>query len=391
MNSRILIGAMSGTSADGVDAAAVEVRGRGLGMTAKYLGHVEHAYDDELRRRIFAVREGGAVPLDELASLGREITLAYGDATRSLLSELSLKPSEVAAVAAHGQTLYHAPPNTVQWLDPSLLAAETGIAVVSDFRRADCAAGGQGAPLVPFGDWVLFRHPTKTRVILNLGGIANLTYLPAGGGIEDVTAFDTGPGCCLIDHVLRTRGGGRTDDGGVLTAAGQADALASDFVSEHPFVRRPPPKSTDGPAWVADYERWRTSKLPRLHLEELHHELATVADIAAGCVADGMYPTFYEADHPWDAEIVLAGGGSRNAGLVAAVRDWVKFQGNTPGQWAFAASDDLGVPSQAREAVCFALLAAATLDGEPSNVPNATGAARRVVLGSVTSLPVFSE
>ena len=195
---------MSGTSADGVDVAAVAVAGRGLGMTAKYLHHVERPYDAALRRRIFAVRESGAARLDELANLGRDITLAYAAATRDLLRELSLPASKVSAVAAHGQTLYHAPPNTIQWLDPSLLAAETGLAVVSDFRRADCAAGGQGAPLVPFADWILFRHATKTRVILNLGGIANLTYLPAGGGIKEVIAFDTGPGCCVSDWLMRT-------------------------------------------------------------------------------------------------------------------------------------------------------------------------------------------
>ena len=130
--------------------------------------------------------------------------------------------SQLSAVAAHGQTLFHAPPDTIQWLDPALVAAEVGCPVVSDFRRADLAAGGQGAPLVPFVDYVLFRHPEKTRVLLNLGGIANITYLRAGGSIDDAIAFDTGPGNCISDHICRkfNRAGPGYDQGGVRGARG---------------------------------------------------------------------------------------------------------------------------------------------------------------------------
>src|SRR5712671_6834310 len=202
---RIIVGAMSGTSADGVDVAVVEITGHGLEMTAKLLHHHARAYDAELRKRIFGVREGTAVSLEELARLGRDISISYAEAANSALSEANVKASDVEAIAAHGQTLYHAPPNTIQWFDPALVAAETGCVVVSDFRRADCAAGGQGAPLVPFADYVLFRHATKNRVLLNIGGIANLTYIPAGGSLEQVIAFDTGPGNCISDHICRTR------------------------------------------------------------------------------------------------------------------------------------------------------------------------------------------
>ena len=183
---------MSGTSADGVDIALVEIGGRGLEMTAKLLHHHARPYDLDLRRRIFAVRGDGMVALAELAAIGREISLAYVAAVKEALAETNLAVGEIAAIAAHGQTLFHDPPNTIQWFDPALVAAETGCTVVSDFRRADCAAGGQGAPLVPFADYILFRHPTKHRVLLNIGGIANLTYMPAGAVIEEIVAFDTG-------------------------------------------------------------------------------------------------------------------------------------------------------------------------------------------------------
>src|SRR4051812_25353101 len=177
---RLIAGAMSGTSADGVDVAIVRIRGRGVAMSAQLVHHHHREYHAELKRRIFAMRGSGAVALSELGRVGREISLAYAAAVNEVLLATKLNASQIAAVAAHGQTLYHDVPITIQWLDPALLAAEVGCAVVSDFRRADCAAGGQGAPLVPFADYILFRDATKNRVLLNIGGIANLTFLRAG-------------------------------------------------------------------------------------------------------------------------------------------------------------------------------------------------------------------
>src|SRR6185503_13117382 len=183
-HSRYVAGAMSGTSADGVDIAIVAIDGRGYDMTARLVVHHHRPYNDTLRRQIFAFRSGGGGSvsqdtLGELAQMGREISLTYAAAVNEALAAAHMEAKNLAAVAAHGQTLFHDPPNTIQWLDPSLIAAEVGCPVVSDFRRADCAAGGQGAPLVPFADYILFRDPVKTRVLLNIGGIANITHLPA--------------------------------------------------------------------------------------------------------------------------------------------------------------------------------------------------------------------
>src|SRR5438093_1385317 len=181
-SSRNIAGAMSGTSADGVDVAIVAVAGRGLDMTAQLLRHHHQPYNDELRREIFALR-GDQISknlLPRLAKLGRDISLTYASAVKAALTAAGMQASDLAAIAAHGQTLFHDPPNTIQWFDPALVAAEVGCAVVSDFRRADCAAGGQGAPLVPFADYILFRDPKRTRVLLNIGGIANITLLGAG-------------------------------------------------------------------------------------------------------------------------------------------------------------------------------------------------------------------
>ena len=393
VNPRILLGAMSGTSADGVDVAAAEITGRGLEMQAKYLAHVEHAYDAELRRRIFALRESGSCTLEELAKLGRDITLANATATRDLLKQMSLDPRQVEGLAAHGQTLFHAPPESIQWLDPALLAAETDLAVISDFRRADLAAGGQGAPLVPFADWILFRHPEKTRVILNLGGIANLTYLPAGGGIEDVIAFDTGPGCCIVDYLARTRRESSYDEGGTLAAGGKVVLpLVFEFAEHFTFSRKPAPKSLDTGEAIAAYENALASYLTEFKEPALASELATACAISAFMITAPWLSEWFSVSIP--QEVFIAGGGTRNAALTAAIeRQWLDF-GET-----FALSsrqrvptvettERMGLPAQAREAVAFAILGGATLDNEPSNVPSATGARRRVVLGSITPRPV---
>src|SRR5215213_3330876 len=178
---RIIVGTMSGTSADGVDAAITQITGRGIEMQVKLLLHHHHPYEPQLRSEIFAFRNGSVTSdvLGRLARLGRGISLATAGAVNAALEAAKLGPQDVTAVAAHGQTLFHDPPSTIQWLDPALVAHETKCQVVSDFRRADLAAGGQGAPLVPFADYILFRHPTKNRVLLNIGGIANLTWIAA--------------------------------------------------------------------------------------------------------------------------------------------------------------------------------------------------------------------
>ena len=378
---------MSGTSCDGVDAALVRVTGRGDAMTAAYVGHVETSFEPEFRRKLLQIRESGGCSFRELAELGRTLTLAYAAATKQLLEQSKTKASDVAAVAAHGQTLFHDPPNTIQWFDPSLLAHETNIAVVSDFRRADCAAGGQGAPLVPFGDWVFFRHPEKTRVILNLGGIANLTYLPAGGGIDEVIAFDTGPGCCISDEIVRQRvpDGPGFDIDGRYSSPGLTTTFSTDFAEKalkHGFFFQPPPKSTDAPEMI---RVWQDTLKDFDSRPTLSDELKSAAMFSALAFWDSVRQHLPSPLADGD-QVRFAGGGARNPTLLDAIQLTSKLLGYGRGNVDIDFSEFL-MPSQAREAACFAVLGAATLDGLPSNVPSATGARRRVVLGSVTPRP----
>jgi anhydro-N-acetylmuramic acid kinase len=372
-HARLIAGAMSGTSADGVDVAITRIEGRGLEMSAKLVLHHHRAYEPETRRDIFEMRKTGVTTLRNLADITRRITLTYANAVNEVIAQAKLAATDLAAVAAHGQTLFHDPPLTIQIFDPSLLAGRIGCAVVSDFRRADLAAGGQGAPLVPFADYVLLRDAKKSRVLLNLGGIANISYIPAGGGLEDVIAFDTGPGNCVLDHLMRQAGGdvGFDRDGAMSLAGTVNPAVLRGSVASAFFARRPP-KSTDGPEMIDAFESAMK--------QEGTGELSLADKLATACAASAAAITESLSHLPAGPdEIIASGGGTKNPRLMREIRELSKLPVKT--------IDEIGVPSDAKEAIAFALLAAATLDRVPSNVPSATGAQHRVVLGSITPAP----
>jgi anhydro-N-acetylmuramic acid kinase len=375
---RLIAGTMSGTSGDGVDVAIVRIEGSGLKMAATLVKHHHVAFDTSIRTLLFAVRESQQIQLHELARLGREISLTYARCVNEALLTANLQANQLSAVAAHGQTLFHEPPDTIQWLDPSLLAAEVGCPVVSDFRRADCAAGGQGAPLVPFADYVLFRDPKKSRVLLNIGGIANLTFIPAGASIDQILAFDTGPGNCISDWLMRTHvpGGLGYDENGDLALSGAPHSKIVEAAIKTPYFNEPPPKSTDGPAMIAAFDSAcaiANKSSPPIRLETA---LASACVFTAATIANSIRTHLSQAPD----ELIVSGGGSHNRCIM---RNLATHLPGIP----IRTLDELGVKSDAKEAIAFALLAAATLDGVPSNVPSATGARRAVILGSITPKP----
>ena len=347
-------------------------------MSAKIVAFESVAYPDELRRTILEARSSGSIRFDELAQLGRSITLLYADAVRRAMQSASISSNGLTALGAHGQTLFHDPPNTIQWLDPSLLANEIGCAVVSDFRRADLAAGGQGAPLVPFADFILFRSATHEVVTINIGGISNVTWLRCNGSIDDVIAFDCGPGNCVSDWLCRTfdPGGVGFDVDGQIALSGTPIATVVGACLGDPYFGKPPPKSTDGPAMISIFERAWKSMAPQATLPDL---LASSTQITAWTILKAMMlmPAFQFKVHP--RKFIGAGGGFSNRAIVRELRARTDPLGIEA-----CMTDELNIHPMAREALAFALLTAATIDGETSNVPSATGASRRVILGSIT-------
>lgn len=363
---------MSGTSADGVDVAVVAVDGRGLDMTARLIHHEHLDYPDDLGRTIHAIRERGEVKLHDLARCAREISLQYAVAVRQALALANLTPADMTAVAAHGQTLFHDPPNTIQWIDPALLAAEVGCQVISDFRRADCAAGGQGAPLVPFADYLLFRDATRWRVLLNLGGVANFTVIPANASIDQLVAFDSGPGNCISDWICRTRGpsGMSWDVDGSGASRGRVlQEVADRFLTDRYFTAASP-KSTDGPAMIAAFQHELAG-----HEYPMNDLLATAAYLTGRTVAAAVAAHVLEGQ---SFDLITSGGGTRNK----AIMSWLASAFDPKPR--VRTTSEFNIPADAKEAIAFALIGAATLDGVPANVPSCTGARLAVVLGSIT-------
>ena len=380
------IGLMSGTSADGVDAALVEISGAPPDLRVRQVAFLTQPYDDAARAAVLDLCRPDA----PLLALGRVHVLLghrFAEAALAVLAQADVAPTKVELIGSHGQTVYHAPngdpPFTLQIGDPAVIVARTGIPTVADFRAADVAAGGQGAPLVPYPDWLMWRHSTRTRALQNTGGIANVTYLPASGGPESVVAFDTGPGNALIDAVAARATGGtwRYDQDGALAAQGQVDERLMAHLLDHPYLRQPPPKSTGretfGAAFAADL--WEQAQMRGLTPADL---AATVTAFTAASIAD--------AHRRWlpapPDEVFLCGGGADNPTLVRMIREHLAraFGKTAP---IVRHYDETGYSSAAKEAVAFAILAYETWHGRPGNLPQVTGASRPVILGHITSVP----
>ncbi len=250
---RLIVGLMTGTSADGVDAVLVKLKGDGLAATHEVLAELETALDQDLREEVLAVAAATTIEPERLLRLDSDLAEVYAEAVRAVVDQAGVKLSDITAIGSHGQTVRHLPRGaaggralTLQLGSAATLAERTGLCVVSDFRRRDTAAGGEGAPLVPIADFWLFHSTSQSRVLLNLGGMANVTWLRKGGSLADVLAFDTGPGNAVLDGLVRagTRGLAQHDEAGGLAASGRVhEALLQELLAD-PFFSTPPPRST---------------------------------------------------------------------------------------------------------------------------------------------------
>ena len=379
---RLIAGLMTGTSADAVDAVLVRLKGDGLSATHEVIAERELPLDDELRAEVLAVAQAKSVEPERLMRLDVQLAEVYAEAVRTIAEEAGVKVAAIAAIGSHGQTVRHLPRQgssralTLQLGSAHTLAERTGITVVSDFRKRDTAAGGEGAPLVPIADWWLFRSDKESRVLLNLGGMANVTWLKKGGSLADVIAFDTGPGTAVLDGLVRaaTRGLARHDEAGKFAAAGRAhEALLEELLAD-PFFSLPPPRSTGRERFGDGYAE-RLQELGEGLGLSLEDTLATAVELTAASIEQAIREHL-EPRGKVDA-VYASGGGVRNVSLMLALRrrlDGIRLE----------RLDELGVSAGIKEALAFAFLAHLTLCGEAGNVPGATGARRPVVLGSIT-------
>ncbi|HLZ48695.1 MAG TPA: anhydro-N-acetylmuramic acid kinase [Candidatus Limnocylindria bacterium] len=359
----IAVGIMSGTSADGMDAAMIEIGDDRPRPKITFLAHVARAHPDALRYRILAAGSGAPLPARDVAILHAELGDAYASIAREIVRAAGRTPD---CIAVHGQTVAHAPGEhaTLQIGDSSRVAIAVAVPVVDDFRSADVALGGQGAPLVPFADHLLFADGMP-RAILNLGGIANLTLLPSERA-EDVTAFDTGPGNMVIDQLAR-KGGHELDRDGAAAARGRVVDAALANALAHPYFARTGPRSTGREEFGAAFAQQLLAEV-RAAGGSLDDAIATATALTVETIARAL-------DGGAWRELVVAGGGARNRTLVRRLTERTKL--------ALRTTDELGIPAEAREAVAFAILGAYRVRGEPNTLPRCTGASRAVSAGAV--------
>jgi anhydro-N-acetylmuramic acid kinase len=363
----IAVGLMSGTSLDGIDAALVEIRPRGNGYDFDLLAFESAPFDREMRIALACVMPPNRGSASEVAELHRLLGACYAESADRVRGA-----RKVDFAAMHGQTVYHDGPRgvTLQLGSPYFLRDRIGATVCFDFRSADCALGGHGAPLVPYVDSILLTSQDEDRVALNIGGIANLTFLPRGGEPTEALAFDTGPGNMLIDSLvqIRTRGTRLFDEDGALAAAGSVSQAALQPMLGDAYFAQEAPKSTGRERFGSQFLQAHNDALQALSLEDA---AATLTELTAVTIADAL-----KRVAPSGTRVLLSGGGARNRSLIAAIQKCLSA-------YRVETMADMHLRSDAKEAVAFAILGYETLRGRPASLPRVTGASRAAVLGAI--------
>ncbi len=376
-----VVGLMSGTSGDGVDAVLADIRGSGHALTVKPVAFVSCPYPADLQQRVLAVSAQGTVA--EICHLNVVLGEWFAKAALRVIKQAGLEPAKIDLIGSHGQTIQHLPNevdepgvgavrSSLQIAEPAVIAERTGIATVANFRPRDMAAGGQGAPLTPYVHYVLLRDKKRSRLVVNLGGIGNVTYLPAGKGIEAVLAFDTGPGNMVMDGLVQrlTKGKETMDRNGRLAVKGKVAVGLLAKLLAHPYLKRTPPKSTGREEFgnVFVEQILAAQKAHRLKPEDLLATCSLFTAITLGSARRWL-------GGPVD-EVIVGGGGVRNRTLMSNLSSVFS-------PVPVRTFETVGWESQAFEAVAFAVLAYQTVHGECANVPSVTGANHPVVLGTI--------
>ncbi len=376
----IVAGVMSGTSADGIDVALVRLMGRGFRTRLELLAHKAFPYPAPVRRRVMAAMNAKSASVADLVRLNFLLAELYSDAILATQRSARLK---CELVGCHGQTLYHQGDAqlflgrklAVTWQtgEGSLIAERIGVPVVSDFRPADMVAGGKGAPLVPFLDYVLYRHRRRGRIVQNIGGIGNLTAIPARAKPEQVVAFDTGPGNMVIDALAERLLGRRYDMDGKVAAKGEPIERVIHQVLASPFFWQKPPRTAGREQFGDDFVTWFQRRCGKASKEDM---LATATALTARTIATSVEMVMKRGKF---RDYVVSGGGAKNPTLMRMIEEQL-----APMKLRVQTTEDLGLPVDAKEAVAFALLAYQTWRRQPGNIPSATGAKRPAILGKVS-------
>ena len=378
-------GIMSGTSADGIDVAVVRIAPGKLRPSVTLLAHEGFAFSAALRRAVLKAMNADSISTAELARLNWRLGLAYAEAASATIKRHAVK---LDLIGCHGQTLYHQPRAasyagrrfacTWQAGEAAVVAAALGIPVVSNFRPADMLAGGQGAPLVPLLDYTLFADAKRGRILQNIGGIANLTAIPAGAAPSAVIAFDSGPGNMVIDALAQLLFGKPFDRNGAIAAEGTALAPVLTAALRNPYFRLSPPRTAGREQFGREYAAKFLAACQR-HSDKPEDALATATALTAEAIALSYKGFVRSKMKSGTVDYIVSGGGARNGTLMAMLA-----QSLAPLGCELAASEVFGLPAEAKEAAAFALLAWHTWHRLPGNVPAATGAARPAILGQVT-------
>jgi anhydro-N-acetylmuramic acid kinase len=381
----IVAGIMSGTSADGIDVALARIAPGKQRPRLTLLAHEGFAFPASLRRAVLAAMNASSTSTAELARLNWRLGLAYAEAVNETLKR---HPAQLELIGCHGQTLYHQPSAqayagrcfacTWQVGEAAVIAAALGIPVVSNFRPADMLVGGQGAPLVPLMDYVLFADAKRGRVLQNIGGIANLTAIPAAAAPDAVIAFDTGPGNMVIDALSQLLFSKPFDCNGAFAGEGTALAPVLTAALRNPYFQRNPPRTAGREQFGREYAEKFLAACQR-HSNKPEDALATATALTAESIARSYRQFVQRKMKSSGVDYIVSGGGARNHTLMAMLA-----QRLAPLDCELAASEEFGLPAEAKEAAAFALLAWQTWHHKPGNVPAATGATRPAILGQVT-------
>ena len=383
--SLLVLGLMSGTSADAIEVALARISGAPPNLNAKLLNHTSINFPSQLRREILRVAEQQPISAGDLSQLNFRLGETFAEAALTACRHFRISPKKVALIGSHGQTIFHqgrAVPylgrriaSTLQIGEPAIIAARTGITTVGDFRPADIAQGGQGAPLVPYVDYLLYRHAKLGRVSLNLGGIANITVIPAAARPDPILAFDTGPANMLIDALVAhfTHDRQRYDKDARLAQQGRSVPALINELMRDPYLKLAPPKSTGREYYGRSYIQKLLATGPR-HKAKPNDLIRAPTIFTALSIVDAL--NRFVLPKTKIQQLIVSGGGAHNPlimGQLSAALPRVQI----------VPSSQLGVPEDAKEAFAFALLACETFHQRPSNVPSATGAHRPAILGKI--------